>query len=270
MRRGKETATPASAGVVISPCREGTVAVGFTSGRGGLAFLQGLVLPNGHSPSVAIWFRPEAANAGCPGKSAERGVAESHVSLARGPRSSQQLCCQCEDTGGRTRLVRGGPSVADTGSAGGHVVDCQTGSARSPRGRPQRLAVWERTDSCGFGRGSSIAYQAERTSEGFGCRVPTGLRKEPRKRSVTELPACCDGASALARPRMTIRGRHWVDGGCVVARQADFARSPRGRSHRPRGLDSEEKAPASVGAGQSRFRSRGDSAVRGYQKGVHG
>lgn len=37
-RRGTETATPASAGIVISPCREGTVAVGFTSGSGGPGF----------------------------------------------------------------------------------------------------------------------------------------------------------------------------------------------------------------------------------------
>jgi hypothetical protein len=135
---------------------------------------------------------------------------------------------------GRSDSVR--PRMAIGGRhwvGGGRVVDCQTGSARSPQGRPQHLPVWERTDGRGFGWGGPIAYQAQRTSEGFGCRVPTGLRKEPQKRSVTELPAFRDGVSALARPRMTICGRHWVDGGCVVARQADFARSPRGRSHRP-------------------------------------
>jgi hypothetical protein len=40
-RHGTEIATPASVGVVISPCREGTVAVGFTSGKGGLGFPSG-------------------------------------------------------------------------------------------------------------------------------------------------------------------------------------------------------------------------------------
>jgi hypothetical protein len=106
-QHGTEVATPASAGVVILACREGTVAVGFTSGKGGgLAFLQGAGSSQWTLPVGVLRFRPEAANAGCPGKSAERGVAEPHVSFARGPRCSQQLCYQCQDTGGRTRLVR--------------------------------------------------------------------------------------------------------------------------------------------------------------------
>jgi hypothetical protein len=120
-RRDIEVTTPASVRAVISPCRKGTEAAGTRSGNDGPGFpSRGTFFPAHIPRRPSFGFGQEAANAGCPGRSAERCGCRVQKRL----RKESTKCSAAPAYSDGTRCANLGSSEddypwADTGSAGG-------------------------------------------------------------------------------------------------------------------------------------------------------